>query len=514
MSENNEKTMCPESGTEAAVNESGTLEKICDMLTNLCEDDTPDDDNIELCEQAGEDVVDDLQKISVSSDVKHTFGYKVRNILSNNLINRLCVFLLSLAILLLSLAPIANYKLSANEESYKIGFSGFDLSQVVLYSVVGGGSYQEPDAVASAEEAPLSEKDVLEANSLITAKRHMLGLKPTVLIACALFITYFILCAVFFILAAKNLIVELFSKKENRKRLKKYASDTMPAVLLCFMPVIFLFVLEACRLCTNNVLLGGISLGASLSGGAVASIVLAFLGTLLVCMARCAAIAKIGKRYINRSRIKHIVCAFLIIVLLLSSLLPFLDMKSKDQNMSISMSDIREMTFGEYEGYYLAHYNQPDESISIENGIVDDELVNTVLFGTGNYIVYLLYIVIQMTYALILLLGGLLLLGIIRRGFLGKAKVRSINILRVFTLVVVSLAFVFSLIFKSMIEHNLYITTWRYLSIDVGSGVILMFVCSVLALCVRFSPRKTVEYVDSDYDNADTSYAPYVVNDK
>lgn len=512
MSEKSEKTMSPEIGTDAVASESNSLEKICNMLKDSFEDDTPDDDNIELYKPE-EDVVDDLQNISVSSDVKHSFGHKVRDVLSNNLINRICVFLLSIAMLALSFAPIANYRLVSNEESYKIGFSGFDLSQVVLYSIVDGGSPQTVDDAAD-EQAPLSAKEELKADTLIMAKRQALGFKPTVLMACAFFIIYFILCAAFLILATKNLIIELFSKKKNRTRLKKYPSDTMMCVLFCFMPVIFLFVLQACKICTNSVLLNGISFGASLAWSTILSIVLAFLGTLYVCATRCAAILKIGKRYFNRPRFKHILCAMLVIVLLLSSLLPFLTMTSKDYDLSVSLADIREMTFGEYEAYYLQRYNQPDAALYLESGMAGDEFANTLLLGMGNYMVYIIYIVVEMAYALILLLGGILLLALIRRGFLGKARVKLINTLRVAIFMVTFVVFILSLIFKSMIEHNLNTAVLRYMSIDLGSGIILMLACSILALCVRFSPRKTMEYVDSDYDNADNSYAPYVLNKK
>ena len=49
---------------------------------------------------------------------------------------------------------------------------------------------------------------------------------------------------------------------------------------------------------------------------------------------------------------------------------------------------------------------------------------------------------------------------------------------------------------------------------SVGKGMLVMFLCALLGVVLRMREKRPIRYADEEYDNADVSYAPYVLDDK
>ncbi len=525
MSENSKKTVCPQCGAEVTVNESKDLRQICNILRGLMEDEELDTE--EIVTEELEVVEETLQDVSISVSENKKPRDKIKSFVSNQLINRICVLFLAIAMLALAFSPFVSYNVVGEDnKTYTIGFSGADMIRVLVgsatYSDVSDSYYDHSlNADDENKNSNISIKDELKKETLLSIERSGVGIKFTVVIAVLAYIVHFIFCVILFVLATKNLISEFFVSRRNRKRVKKYGSDTMPCVILCFIPFTLFCILQACRLCTGYGVLNGVAFGADIALGALLSVALAFVGTVFVCIARSVGTLSSNKRYFDRLRVKHIICVFLTLVILLSTLLPFMQVKNSEAGAKVSMSvtqwDIREMTRTDREKYYKQYYTNEDKDELIETEPSNDEnesveFVNGVLLGSNIPTIRVLYFVMELATSLTLLFGGILLLILIKRAFFASRRRRAVNTFKVFTALAVSFSLIVAVVFNIVFQQCLPKATLLYVDLSLGVGIVLMFICMILLVCTRLRAKKDLVYIDEDYDNADVSYAPYVLD--
>ena len=527
MSEKTKKTVCPQCGAEVDVNEKKDFKKILDTVRGLLEDEEVD--SIETLEQ---DAMADAPLASSPdasvSVAKPSLREQIKNVFGNRLINRLVVFLLAVCMLALSFAPFVRYEVATSDDVvYRMSYSGADNVQISLYSMFMGGpakldtsTYEQAlRQMTDPEDKVTLLKQMMTVASVYSQK----GTHITSMLASLLFVVYVLFCVIFVVVAGVNLAVEFFTAKKNRRRIKKCASDGLLCFLLCLLPALCFLMLQSCELCTGVGVLSFVTpMGARLSWGAIISLVLAILGGIFVCASHSLGVLRVNRRYFDRARIKHMLTIVLIVLVLLSTLMPCLQVQmidvSRGKELSLGMNfwEIREMTSNEWMAIRKAPTKVNQEYITTL--VATSELsehagktfCNTLLITSDAMMIYTLYVFVEIVSLLTLFFGGMWLFAVMRRGFFGKKRLRMLNLFKVLTMICVCLNFIFTLIIKNALDACLRGNLLYMVRFGIGKGMILMFVCALLAVILRLREKRAVQYVDEEYDNADVSYAPYV----
>ena len=127
---------------------------------------------------------------------------------------------------------------------------------------------------------------------------------------------------------------------------------------------------------------------------------------------------------------------------------------------------------------------------------------------------YTLYACVGIVSTVLLLVAGLWLYFLIRGGFYGKKHFRALNLCKVLALICVCANFLFALLIKACLDACLQDKLIYMMRIDIAAGIVAMVIFALLATVLRLRERRVARYVDEDFDNADVSYAPYVLNKK
>ena len=535
MSEEMKKTTCPECGAEVEIKEEKKdFKKILDAIRGVLEDEDIDDvDTVETdsnAEEALETSPDATAKrgdLSLRGRFKYIFG--------NRLINRLIVFLLAVAMLAMTFVPFVTYQVkTADNTVYTVEYSGTDTVQVSLFSFFVGNTAGTPDM--SAYEQALNQITDVDAQAslirqmmLASSVNSRMGFQTTTLVATLLFVIYALFCTIFVIVSAVNLITEFFTGKKTRDRVKRCASDTILCLLICMLPVLCFAMIQACEICTGIGILDFLTpvSGAKLSWSAILSLVLALLGGVLICASHSLGLLRVDKHYFDRRRIKHILALVLVLVVMVSTLMPCLQMQmidiqsGKEITTDVSLWDIREITVKEWQSYRSSDTRIDQAYVSSLGALPElpnlagETFMHTMLIpSNAGMIVFYLYSFIEIVTLLMLAFAGVWLFGVLRRGFFGKTRRFMINLFRILTLVCVCVNFVLVLLVKSMMDMNLQGILLYIIRIGVGQGMLVMFLCALLGVVLRLREKRPIRYADEEYDNAEVSYAPYVIEDK
>jgi len=531
MSEKTKKTVCPQCGAEVDVPETKDFKKILDTVRGMLEDEEVD--SLETLEQ---DAVEDAQLASSPdarvSTAKPSLREQIKNVFGNRLINRLVVFLVAVCMLALSFAPFVRYDVMTSDgTAYRMRYSGADNVQISLYSMFMGrpakldtSTYEQAlQQVVDADARAALLEQMMTVASVYSQK----GLHTTSVMASFLFALYVLFCVIFVVVAGVNLAVEFFTAKKNRRRIKRCASDGLLCFLLCLLPALCFLMLQSCQLCTGVGVLSFVTpIGARLSWGAILSLVLAILGGIFVCASHSLSVLRVNRRYFDRLRIKHLLAIALVLLVLVSTLMPCLQVKmidvasGKEMTLSMNFWEIREMTSNEWMSVRNASTRVNQEYIATLAATPElpdhagKTFLNTLLITSDALTVYTLYVFMEIVSVLTLVFGGMWLFLLLRRGFFGKKRRFGLNLFKVLTLICVCLNFIFVLVIKNTLDACLRGNLLYVLRFGIGKGMIVMFVCALLAVILRLREKREVQYVDEEYDNADVSYAPYVLSAK
>lgn len=530
MSEKSKKTVCPSCGAAVEGNESKDPKKIFHILRGLLEDeeiDAPDETPCEPCENEPLETAVDT---SVSS-ARPSLRERIQMVLGNRLINRLCVFVLAVCMLALAFAPFASYRLATSEDTVEtLQYSGVDHVQISLLSMMMPANTQPLDTagydtllVEQADEGMRTA--LLKQMILVTSVYARTGQSTTAMIAALLYVVYVLLCVIFVVMAGVNLATEFFTAKKKRHRIKKCVSDTLLCLLVCLLPVVCFCLLQACEVCTGRGLLPFVTpLGASLGWGAILSLVLATLGGIFVCAAHSVSMLRLNRRYFDRTRIKSLICIVLIVLVFVSTLLPCIsvsmwDMKAgKEMTLGMNLWDIREMTGNEWLYYYneLDPIDRDDVTAMLQAEELPEkageELIHTMWISSGQTGVFTMLALMEIIAILTMICAACWLFLMLRRCFYGKRGHTMIRIFKTLTMLGVSLNFLFAVIIKGMLEQCLLGKLISVMEFEIGVGVIAMFIFALAGLLLRLREKRPVRYWDDEYDNADVSYAPYVLD--
>ena len=140
--------------------------------------------------------------------------------------------------------------------------------------------------------------------------------------------------------------------------------------------------------------------------------------------------------------------------------------------------------------------------------------MNTLIIPSNVQIGFTRFAVMGYFTLFLLLFAGVWLFATLRRGFFGKKRRFMINSFRILTFICVCFVFLFVMMLKNAMDFCMRGDMMYVMKFSFGGGVLLMFLCSLLGLSLRMKEKKSIVYADEDYDNAETSYAPYVLKEK
>lgn len=534
MSENNKKTFCPECGAEVnAKEEKKTFNKILNAIRGVLEDEVVDTDE-ELEKALIEEETLKTSPDATAKAAKPSLRGFFKMIFGNRLINRLIIFLIAVAMLVMTFMPFTTYQVKMSDETvYTVNYSGVDMVQNSIFSMFASGTVSDIDTAAyeqalqnmpnPAEKVALIRQMTL-AFSIYTQK----GAHLTSMLTSMLFVAYAILCTLLVIFAGVNLFSEFFTGKKSRNRVKRFASDGVLCFIVCLLPALCFAMLQACELCTGRGVLRFVEPvgGAHLSWTAVLTLVLAFIAAILSCLSHSVGVTREDRRYFDRRRVKHILSVVLIIAVFISTFLPFIQINvidiqtGKEMVMGVNLWDIREMTANEWMHYYNSPERINQEYIAALGAMPSlseyegEIFMNTLIIPSNVQIVFTLFAVMGYFTLFLLLFAGVWLFATLRRGFFGKKRRFMINSFRILTFICVCFVFLFVMMLKNAMDFCMRGDMMYVMKFSFGGGVLLMFLCSLLGLSLRMKEKKSIVYADEDYDNAETSYAPYVLKEK
>ncbi len=188
--------------------------------------------------------------------------------------------------------------------------------------------------------------------------------------------------------------------------------------------------------------------------------------------------------------------------------------------MGVSIWDIREMTAAEWMSYETAPTRINQEYISALGAMPEladyegEVFFNTMLITSNVRRMFTVFALMEFVSLLMLVFAGVWLFGILRRGFFGKKRRFMINFFRILTLILVCVNFIFVLFIKSTLDLCLRGELMYVMRFSVGSGMLIMFLCALLGVVLRLHEKRPIVYADEEYDNAEVSYAPYVLTDE
>lgn len=523
MSEKSKNVNCPVCGAEIPVNEDKEQKHgISELLKSWLGIEEQEPKSSEK-EEVNENV---LQSVSISP-IKKTVGETLKEALSHRLINRLVAVIISVLMLALMFTPFVNVTVEPEYGAdYELKFSGINALQLSTVSSILVNENILSDDIFGENGMSVTTEN-LKQDVILNAMSEKLGMTGFSLIASALFLAYAILCIVLLIVSVRNLFNELVSVIKKLPEAERHSSDGVLCMLLCLLPAVCFFLIQTFRVCTKNYFYETLlTVKASPAWGATISIIIAFLGTVFICGANLVSQLSKNRRYFNGKRLRSMVCGILVIFVMISLFLPCLSIEvwkyESVNKLNVSVTDITSIT--EYELRQFGFVTVDSELTGIIDGSFKsgDEkadagisFLTVLLLGSGVETAISLYDGVTSVTGLMLIFIGFWLWIMIRRSFFGVDKFKMVNTFKVFTL----LFSILNLVNITAITHigsmclNLY--TPYYAEINLGIGVIMTFVFTLLAVILRLNPKNLTDGDDADaYDNADTSYAPYVIDQK
>ncbi len=526
MSEENKNPICPICGTEVPVNKTkgkkqGFSKTVKEFL-GIAEAETepPIEEKTEK---------DAFQNVSISPSQK-TLAAKTEELLSHRFINRLIVLGISVCMLLLLFAPFTKISLTSGKKTYDLKFSGtngIQLATVSMLLIEENSEYENmflSDLASKAENSDTTEEN-LKLSLLLYSTSNKIGVSGGAFIATVLFIVYGILSLSLVIISAKDLLTELNALIKGGGGAEKHGADGLICMLFCLLPAVCYFLTQLFLYCAKVYYIDdSVAITGGLSFGAVLSIIVAALGTVFVCATNLTALRQKDRYYFNGEKLRGALCGLLIILIMISVTLPCISINVADKNLyentaiQLDATDISPMPYDE-----VILYKWQDTAEVIEahaytalydNNLPEnlgEDIIKTLLVNPDTTSTYKLLDGIVAACGFVLFFSAFCLYGILRRCFFGIDSLSTVNTFKVFTFitVVINTIIVMSINFASSMFLN---EMFYRIRIGVGFGAILMLVCAFLALIIPLKVKKQANKSDEkDYDDADVSYAPYIV---
>ena len=270
--------------------------------------------------------------------------------------------------------------------------------------------------------------------------------------------------------------------------------------------------------------------GVGVSWGAVLSVILALCGVVLLFVKNFLKVTQTLRRYFAKTKAKAFVCMVLITLVIISAFLPGINVhvydpwgSDKEEKLELKFSDVYEVSSDEMKYYstlvkgdsynYIIECADKTVHDSKSNKCMAENIFNTFISGCCRFDVRESYMFIELITVVILVFAGILLLDAMIKMIFEKTLIRKTKPLKILTLIFSCVNFLLIIFLLCIANLNLYGNLVNVLSFTIGTGTVLM-PTAIIAFMVLSLEFKKYVYIEKGYDNADVSYAPYVVDKK
>jgi len=494
----------------------------------------------------------------IQSGSAHRAEYKIKNVrdlFRNRLLESAVLFVVSLIILIGALfAPLSHSTVEVREGlEGEVTFSGIDSFSIFYYSTQSLTDsqirttrlykdtmqlYKLYGFSASSDFAILVQpnSDVLDtvAENMLILKliNTETELRVAVVFAALVSALFIIISAVLFLRSLSTFIYEMlaFAKNKNTVRKKKLSSPVHTLwFLTALIPLLAYSFSQMSYWGVSSGLSSFSSLGNGTSGGIALISVFAILGSAY--FAASAIITSTNAQAYKGALFKRrLIYLCIILVLFISLFLPVMNITvrggvsstAKTQTVSVTIDDLYAFSGDDTEYYYNASDADSMEKVTatIRKLLFASKkpstktFLNDLVIGAGSNDISGMYLAIQLIMYAILISFAFLLkysFQLTWQNVDNGSKIKKVKILLAF-LVCVEAAL--EIILMIVAGFSLPSDLSMLVSFGVGFGPLLCIASSVVLLFFKPEPVAKGAYMDDWYDNADVSYAPYVVRNK
>ena len=497
-------------------------------------------------------IEDDTDKEYVLSEEMEPFkkGSSTKSFFANRIANRVVLLILSVLILGLAFCPIVYTEAELdNGIDARIEYSAFDSLRVAYSSfqfmtVKGAqatragvrldgqydflaGSYQGGEF--SFKEKMLL-KSIAENELLVTLKFISSPVRISYIVAAVTGALYIIVAAVMFFAAARSLIGAVANRHHVSDGRDKHFDRAVGMLWLValLLPVLSYTFMQMCNFASTGTLAAFNKGGKGLAFGFFITVAVALLGSVLYLVKYLREAKRSNKgRFSDKAKVDFKSC-ILSLIIIICTFLPMFSINLvrytastyREETVYLDVYDISELSGADVKKYSsvsrvesmkrLEEYR--DDAI---NGRITDtdifavEVYNTLVIGYGRFDISILNIAVMGVIVLLVLISVFLIRATLNSLFLGIESTKKIKRLKIL-LFIAALAYLglgtaLYVIGNSCVTETLE----NYLDISMGPGLVIVAALSIWVVTTLRSRK--VSFIDAEYDNADTSYAPYVV---
>ena len=473
---------------------------------------------------------------SFSNDIKAVkvrtnLSEHISRFLSQRLVSAISVLLIAVTMFALWFAPFAHSKAEMRDGTvYNVDYSCAETVEFSVRSFFFLNNSELRDTKLYAEiENEISDEAAFEKGFALTLMKRNTPLRVTIILTALISIGYLILCIILLALSVIDLVVTIIAIKKG-KRTSRGRSAAFLCAVCCMLPVLVFSFLLMGQYGMGNALSHYSNGGVGLSAGGIATLLVAIFGGGLVCLQKALNLKKPSKRFINKNKVKNIVCLCITLLVVISAFLPCLgiDIYSErtgnyETTVYVAPSDLYEV--GNQE---LSQYRSTSKATTyslvkgvvkdVVNGRVDetelsDDLFYRIAFGYARLDLRILYGFINAITMILLLFAGLLVYLFLSNIFFNSSNRGAILTFKILTSVWTFFELALILLLNTIISSAIGGELSAIIGIALGIGPVIMLVCMAVLLILPSDPKE-YKYVDRDYDNADVSYSPYVVDEK
>jgi len=465
------------------------------------------------------------QKISLNNDEKLVFHYengvsyteenptvrdRLESFFSKKTMKTGMLFVLSALLLCFAFLPwVTVDELEVDSKAYSFSFSCvecIDLSVKYFYSLSDEELMKTELAQEVLHESKAVSGDLLKKQVYLTAMSEDTPVNVTVILLGVVSLLYMGVCALALLVFLVKFIAVVVPKFEKIFKLPRrlHNADSLFCLLFCVMPAMLFIALQACRVFQNDtVALWGSSATEGLAFGAVLSMILSFVGVVVICLEKLLDLTQKSEWLLNQKLISHSVCGVLVLALILSVFLSCFTINvstdSSKQEMEVSYDYLNFTEISESRVDYYTNLSQGDAYTELLEYVQENDhntvnsnegaahIMGLLSVGYSGFPVNALYIMLTVLLLTILLLSGILLWSILQNIF-GKTKsCRGINRLRVILLVCVGIYFLLLMVFNAWINLFLSEKIPNMLSMSLGVAPVMMLVAVVGTMFFSFN---------------------------
>jgi hypothetical protein len=383
-------------------------------------------------------------------------------------------------------------------------------------------SFEEEAIIESDDDSGIKVEEVTQKELLkYIVSRENTSTRMTVVFNGIVSVIYIIFCLVLSIVATVDLVRELLvSEKVNGKN----AADKWLCAVISMLPVVIFCFLQMCHF---GVIYVGSRVGAA--WGAVLSLMLAVGSLAFLVLKKNILSWQMLMRKLNRQTIKNMVCAALLITVMISVFMPCIKIdigphadSGNEETLYLSLPNLYETT-SEDIAYYKTvsrdkYYNMissllehPDDSL-YDGKSVSEAFFYIFAFVCCNWDFRVFWGLIFVVTLMTLIVTGILLCNVLTDLLFDKSLIKRAGWLKILNLICIGVN-LFLLIFIVCMD-NIYLTSKLrpIISFRLGFAMAWMLIAMIIYIVLSFNKKKkeSVINMDTDYDNADVSYAPYV----